>query len=593
MKKVYENNVEYLKKISFDLYRKMEAIETKNASISISKNGEKNIKKDFNNKSIYIHSTYYPNEQARYISEYALTSDSDIIFIIGLGLGYELKNMLDKDKNKRYFIVEPDSEIFKIALENINVEFLFNNGNIYFIQDERYENIIHFLQRLIVNDKTINIKFVVLPSYEIMYKDLIKKLYEYVKKLLNNFTVSLYTNLIFHQRWFQNFIINLKYLKYACPISELKDQFKNIPAVIVAAGPSLNYDLESLSKIYNKAIIATAGTGIAVMEKNKIKTHLAGAVDGSILEENIFRDLEINKETTLIYNSNVYYTVPSMIGKHKFLINVNEMDDFIHDTLSWERFNLYSAASITNVMLYNLCKLGCNPIIILGQDLCYSSGKNYADGIEDIKGTNNASGKLFNNKNYVKVKNKNNEEVFTTTAFLVMKNMMEQCIKNHSEIKFFNGTRNGLSLEGAEDIDFEKYVNDILIKSNDYNIEKIIENVHIKHLEQNSAEKIYSFIKSIKSDNDILIENFSKILVYLETDNKEELKIKYIKNSEKQLNNIPLYKEVIRKTVSDVEYIYKSREYVDKNKQLYSYMLEKCLIMRNAFEYEVMNKLDM
>ena len=41
------------------------------------------------------------------------------------------------------------------------------------------------------------------------------------------------------------------------------------------------------------------------------------------------------------------------------------------------------------------------------------------------------------------------------------------------------------------------------------------------------------------------------------------------------------------KYLDGIDYIFKKLNYKDKNLKIYSYILDKCLIMKNAFTYEV------
>lgn len=586
MNKLYINNLKYIKKLNLDLFNKINKSQIRDAEIINCKNNKKSIVKKYYNSNVLIHSQYDPERQAKYIADYAINSKADIIFIIGLGLGYELKEMIKRDDNKTYFIVEPDEEIFKIALQNIDITFLSNN-NIYFIQDNRYENIVDFFQSLVISDKNINIKFLILPAYEVLHKDLINKINNFIIKWLNVFSVSLYTNITYQRQWIQNYIANLKYLPYTCPVKELKDGFKNLPAIIVGAGPSLNYNLEHIKKIDNKAIIVGAGTGISVLEKNNIKANIAGAIDGTELEEKLFKNLKVNKETTLFYSHNVYYTVPGMMSGNKFLINVNQMDDFVAKELNWDSFSQYSSASISIIMAYNLAMLGCNPIILLGQDFCFSRSKNYADGVEDIKGKNEIDDDVLENKNYFEVTNKNGQMVYSNKAFVAMKNLMENCIELNPQVKFLNGTNDGLEIKGAEDINFNQFAESNLINNKNIDIDIYIDKIHSKNTNSYDVDKRVKLTKSLECDNNEIIEICKQIISYIESEESHILKINFVKSKEVELNKNTFYKDVIYVMINEIDYIYKKKDYVEYSKCIYSYVLDKCLIIKNAFKYEV------
>lgn len=589
MSKLYKNNMDLLRKLNMNLYNKIKDKKVLNTSLTSARNGQYNLLKIFYDKRINIHSGYNPKEQAEYIAEHALSEKPDIVFLFGLGLGYEFIEMLKINSNVRYFIVEPNAEIFKSALQNMDIKYLFSNNNIYFIQDDRYEHIVNFFASLIDHDKTVKIKFVALPSYQVLYKELLDVLYEYIKKLMNVFAVNFYTNMQYHRQWVQNYIANLKYLRNSCPVKKLSNVFKNVPAIVVAAGPSLAYNLPHLKKITNQAIIAAVGTGISILEKNQIRAHLAGAIDGTNLEENLFKNLVVNKNTPLFYSSNVYYKVPSLLSGSNFLMNVNKIDSFIHQKLDWEFYEIYSASSIANIMVYNLSKLGCNPIILLGQDLCFSRDKTYAEGAEEVKGSIDLKPDYRNNPNHCQAKNKNGELVYTNRPFLSMRDLMENCIKLFPDTLYLNGTKDGLPIKGTEDIDFNNYADNIFLKSPDsYHISEAITGIYQNHLKETTYEKTSIVVKSLENDNGEIMRICRDIILCIEnTEIDETIKVDEVQKKEEQLNEIPLFKEIIKELIKQIEYIYKNREYLDYCKQVYAYVLDKCLIMENAFIYEV------
>ncbi len=589
MSRIYNNNMGLLRKLNIDLYSKIKNMGTTDTSLVFARNGRYNLLKSFPGGAINIHSPYNPEEQALYMADWALGEKPDIVFLFGLGLGYEFKGMLKTNSNIRYFIVEPDGGIFRTALQNIDIKFLFSNHNIYFIQDDRYDYIVNFFAGLINQDKSVRIKFVVLPSYQVLYKELLDALYEHIKKLMNTFAVNFYTNMKYHRQWVQNYIANLKYLRNSCPVIKLSNTFKNVPAVVVAAGPSLTHNIPHLKKIANRAVIAAAGTGISILEKNRIKAHIAGAVDGTQLEENLFKNLEVNKSTPLFYSSNVYYKVPSLLSGSRFLMNVNGIDTFIHRKNGWEFYERYSALSISNIMMYNLSRLGCNPVIFLGQDLCFSGGKTYAEGAEEVKGSIDLKLYCVNDPNYLQTENKNGEPVYTNRPFLGMRDLLESCMKLFPGTVYLNGTRDGLPIKGAEDIDFNNYADNVLLKSRDnYQISEAIDGVFENHLKEVSNEEMDVFIKSLENDNDNIIEICRDIILCIEnTEMEEEIKKTKVQKLERQLSEVPLFEKIIKELLSQIEYIYKNRKYLDYCRQIYAYVLDKSLIMENAFIHEV------
>lgn len=579
-KTLYEKNMKFIKKLNPYLYSEIEDIELRTVKKIIAKNHYNNIVKNVNDNGFIIHSQYNPQYQAQFIAKNAVNDNPDIIFLFGLGLGYELKEMIKLNKNVRYFIVESDEEIFKILLQSSDIKFLFKNMNIHFILGKKAEDIGNFYEKVIGCEKSVKVKFVILPSYKNIYKDLIHKVFLNIKEKINNVKVNIATLTVSHRQWFQNYIGNLKYLDSMCPVTKLKENFKGKPAILVSAGPSLNHNIETLKKLQGKVLIAAAGSGISVLEYNGIKADIMCLIDGWQGESKLIENIEINKNTVLFYSSMLYYKIIDKLPESKFLLNVNQMDKKIYDTVGEIPFDMFSGPSVANLLSYNLSELGCNPIIFLGQDLCYSSGKNYAQGAVYEKDMSEE----LNTQNYIKLRNKNNEDVYTTSPFLAMKSSMEFCIKVHTNIQYLNGTKDGLYIEGTKDIDFNEYAQKNFTNKYDINLEEI----YYKFINNESNIKNLQHIReNLENENLELIRLCKNAINYIESETNKEKNRKYIINIYEQLDKISLYKEIMDPNLTNLDYIYKNKSYIEKNKQKLEYILDKCLIMDNAFTYIV------
>ncbi|MGQ9558030.1 MAG: motility associated factor glycosyltransferase family protein, partial [Desulfurispora sp.] len=462
---------------------------------------------------------------------------------------------------------------------------------INFNQDNRYEQIINFFSQTLEQNRTARMSFVVLPAYRVIYKDLLDKLQDYLKKLINVLQVNFYTNLLYHRQWCQNYAANFKYLAQTCPVTALKDSIRGMPAIIVAAGPSLTYELEHLSKVLDKALVVAVGTGLSILDKNEIKAHICGAIDGTKLEEDLFVGLKKNKDIALLYGGSVYHTVPGLFAGPKFLMCVEPIDHFLYLSMGWPNIGLYSGASIANIILYNLSALGCNPIIFLGQDFCYSRGKSYAEDAAYVKGSVDVSSSFDNNPNFVKVTNKKGEQVYTNRAFLAMRDLYENVIRGFPHIEYLNATSDGLSIAGARDIQFSSYIRNYLAYRQSVNFAELIEKCYSNWLKNDSLEAKEKIIKLMYNDNKDLIIFCQDIIRCIEDQSVDVQKKKQlIIQKEEDIVQRPLFREILAPLVQQVEMIFTSREYFDCKKNMYAYLLDKLLIMENAFMYEVNKK---
>ncbi|MFW2501341.1 motility associated factor glycosyltransferase family protein [Clostridium diolis] len=597
MADTYRKNLRCLKNMSNEVYNRVNNLNIKSVSICKSKNNQLNLVKRFENREIYINSTYNPSEQAKYIAEYALKDDNNIVFIFGLGMAYEIKEMIKKDRNKKYIICEPDMEIFKVMLNYVELESFFNgNNDISLLLYSNSAEIVDNFKAIIKNEDNLNIKFINLPSYAICYKDLINevqlKIGEFIKITSNN----VFTSLFFYNKWYENFITNISNFSETTNIEELFGKFKNIPGIVIGAGPSLKYNLEILRSIGNKAILAAAGSGISTLDSHDIRAHMWGAVDGNETEGRIVEDLKVNKELMLMYSLIVHPSVFECKSFTRKFLLCNNVDDVYFKTRKDKSLNtLYSGSSITNVVAYNLAAMGCNPIIFLGQDCCYSRGKNYAEGskfyIENSEDSGtiarlNENGEEINEEKdkLMKVLNRNGEEVYTDKGFLTIKIAMEDVIKRFPNTRFLNGTQDGLNIEGAENIDFNKYCTENIFNNKEYNFNEIVKEIYL-----NNKENDNSTLVMFKTDLNDITKKLQVLVGFLGEEEKSESidigKIKsFVEIKEKELMAISYYSIVMMFKFSFIKHIYGNKSEFDKIKYKYLTLLNTCNFLNNTMK---------
>lgn len=581
LKEIYNSNLKYIENIDKGVYKTITNLNVRNTYIEVSKSGDKNIIKRHNGIKYHVYSKINPIETAEVVCSNAFSEDSDIIFIFGLGLGYELKKMLQKDDKKTYIIIEPDEEVFKVMLENVDVDFMFNSkADIAFYLGKDFKQIMCVFETVISNLKSLKIKFVISPVYKVLYYGLYSNIIEGLRLKFNRYIININSINKHDKVWYKNFIRNLTHIKETVPVRALEGEFKDIPAVICAAGPSMSYDIEALKKIKGNVLIASVGTGITVLESNGIKADIAGAMDGDMSEAILFRDLDINKDVSLFYSFQVNEYVLENTGEHKFLMNQVNMDSYIYSNLKWKSYEQFSGSSIANVMAENLARLGFNPIIFLGQDLCYSRNKSYAEGASYYSEID--ENEFKNSGKYIKVKNKNGEDVYTKPEFITMRDVMERVIALNKNTEFLNGSKDGLKLNGAKDIDFNEYYKKNLWKYKEINFNNVIKGLHKKYNCENiNVDVINDFLnefnKSLKSIC-LICEN---IINVIKSKYKTEVKEKIIGDLESKLEAIEFYRRVLKFSVENIEFL-TSKSYFQRKLNIYMYVADKCYIMLNS-----------
>jgi hypothetical protein len=172
---------------------------------------------------------------------------------------------------------------------------------------------------------------------------------------------------------------NMTYLSDAPPWDVLRGLFEGVPAVVVAAGPSLDKNFHLLEQISDKALIITMNRCAHVFHKAGLVPHLLLATDGStILPDTHLAGIGAETLKNLICRFSVHPKMKQIERERTFLFT----DGSAHERGIYQRLGKgtlpIGGGSVAHSCFQAAFHLGCDPIVIIGQDLAYSGDRLYS-----------------------------------------------------------------------------------------------------------------------------------------------------------------------------------------------------------------------
>lgn len=424
-----------------------------NVVVEEAKNGMQTIKMQIDSKMIYIHSKYDPEKEAKkYIDKIANEEAKHVLFV-GVGLGYHITAYMKEHPQVTFSIYEPNEEVLHAYLANkqldvlplkkLNRIFAGNDGDL-FMQE---------VQKVLATANG-SLQIIALPVFEKIYAkelDLIRgRLIEFLK----NKRLSLVVNLSFQQRWTVNSIKNFPTLLQTPNFLHDFDAgtFENKPALIVAAGPSLNDEIEHLRYIKENglAYIFSVGSAINSLIEHGIHPDATCVYDPSegqylvtkkVVDENI-------TDITLIYGSSVgFETLEKYPGKMLHMITSQDtVSPHLLDTTK-DIEVVFDAPSIAVIAFQMLLKLKASPIVFVGQNLGYQDNNRYASGINyDFVDNEVTQVEL---KESETVEDVYGDPMQTNEGFNRMREQLEMYASKKGDIEVINTTRGGANIKGT------------------------------------------------------------------------------------------------------------------------------------------------
>jgi predicted Zn-dependent protease len=310
-------------------------------------------------------------------------SVNDFLFCIGFGLGYlPLAASQNFSGGPHIVVVEPNVEMFDLALRLIDLRKLlkYEKLAIFVGNQEPVKEIVSAYTAQLPLGKTQVASFG--PS-RLIYGDAFK-IFE--KEVIDNIRVVRnidYTARRAGKMIFSNAMVNLPSLFAGPDLGALKGTFDGHPAVCVAAGPSLDKDIPFLKTIGNRALILCADSAAHALVGAGIIPHVVVTTDMNPINfEKLRNDLYQLRDTILIFSIEAN---PECVGS--FLsskrIAVTAQNALLNHWFGPEwglDWNLPAMTSVSHTALFTAAALGAAPIVMVGMDFAYSSGKSHASG---------------------------------------------------------------------------------------------------------------------------------------------------------------------------------------------------------------------
>lgn len=378
------------------------------------------------------------NEAYAWIDKFADPSNkTDIVF--GMGFGYHLEVLITSFKNKKVIIIEPNIELFYQIISIRNLEPIITKSEI--ILDEHVDAALERLNKLFWDNGQGGIQCQPFEVYAQIFPDSWEELRSKFIKQAENFTVDFATKKAFGELWVHNNVKNAARLVDVSNAQGLIGAFKGMPAVLVSSGPSLEKNIELLSTIKDRCLVMAAGVAVRKLEKYGVTPHFMVGIDATEEEGKLHSQVR-SKDIYFIYSNQVSTGSVEGYAGPKFHINY-PVDLFTADLLKFAGIRsdfFLSGPSVANTSFDILFKMGCNPIIIIGQDLSFPCEGDIKEGIvqeEDIFG----------------------KPVYTTAGFISMKNWFEGYFeKVKDRVEIINATGGGLNIQHARNEEFKDVV---------------------------------------------------------------------------------------------------------------------------------------
>lgn len=457
-------NINYLKTkfpTAWKVFQAAEIAGDQHITLEMAKNQQHTVTVHIEGRINYLHSSYDPQaEAARFITQQSEIGKYKHVFFYGVGLGYHIAEFVKRYPDTPFSIYEPEAAIFRHLLSAFDLQQWKNNLKNIYLEDKpgaSYYNLKHFTQTI-----KEDVGIVILPSYERIFRDKTSQFIAQFREAVFAKKSYIQASRVFAKRITINNVINLSKVVHSPDIlMEGRDSFQGKPAIVVAAGPSLDQEYENLRFIKENglAYIFSVGSAVNSLIKQGIYPDAACTYDGSVKNATVFQKIvdENITDIPLFFGTTVgFETLQNYPGKmFHFLVNRDTISPFFlrrKDNRELEMVKGYK--TIATITLQLLSKLGCNPIILVGQNFAYTQTQRYAQGIDYIS----PELKKDTMKDLTTVIDVYGNETLTSRTFDMMRLEMQELISSLDTTEVINTTKGGARIEGTTFIPLEEVI---------------------------------------------------------------------------------------------------------------------------------------
>lgn len=415
-------------------------------------------------KCYYLNGKYAPTAPV----EEWLVSQGDMdkfatIIIVGISNGVHIKRIMESvPKTVNIMIYEPSFEIFRRAMEEVDLSFIFQLdipvGIV--VQEINGFEVERYFRYFVTYDNMIFLKIYMSGNYQNLFPEQVGTFIENLKKYINNIEVGWNTTIRYTNVNAQNVFHNLCYLYEGASVSELKGMLpEDVPVIVVSAGPSLNKNIQDLKAAVGKACIIATDTAMKPLLNAGIVPDLFMIVDG-LKPAELFEHKDISKvgmvtmtavstEPMDIHKGRKFFYYSNSPYETELIRNVAAMDEreiCLPDIPTGGSV----ATSAYSLGVY----MGAKTVILVGQDLALTGNKAHVDGAfeNEICEIDMSTGI------YSEVEAVDGGKVITRNDFKLYLDWFEMIVKAWDHIQIVDATEGGALIHGSKVMTLKKAI---------------------------------------------------------------------------------------------------------------------------------------
>ncbi len=287
-------NMALLKKHHRHIWQSLEdSPPTTIGEVFITPSGELNlrIKTEDSNRTIIMHDPDTPASRGDGFLSNIPEKSRGFVAAMGMGLGYGAMAIINKRPEIRHLVIlERNPGIFIQAMRHIDLSPLLSDPKVILsvTPDPDLPTLLAPARRALMLEDIHTLRH--LPSFTLDpegYNDLNDRLFQ----ICNKANVEGNTNLYHGRTYLKNRFANLKVIHHHFLVDNLHNKFSEVPAILVAGGPSLDKNINQLKNAAGRAVIIAVDSTLPSLMAAEVIPDLVTTIDPQDLIFEKFADV--------------------------------------------------------------------------------------------------------------------------------------------------------------------------------------------------------------------------------------------------------------------------------------------------------------
>ncbi len=297
-----------------------------------------------------------------------------VVVLVGSGLGYLIDAVERRSPDTRIITLEPWPVTIPMLHQRRDWTAAIDGGRLLILEGPEYGGRVAAATRLGDHDAPV----IVHPIVEREFAGEAARARAVVSQLIDGARANAEARRAFAGRYLRNVLINTPVIVREADAGCLAGLAHGLPAVVVAAGPSLDDNLPALQRYHGRALIIAVDTALRPLVAAGIRPHLVVGVDPSEINARHLTDLPDVSDVHLVAEGSLNPRVFPAFAGRTFTFKVSH-----HHPWPWlaaygaGRATLKAWGSVLTTAFDVACLTGADPIVFAGADLAYTKGLLY------------------------------------------------------------------------------------------------------------------------------------------------------------------------------------------------------------------------